>query len=103
MSIPRSSQNAASASCLWRQILSLIIFKKEKIMAQNQVDLTPGTAGNTTGLHVHTPAGHSASEFNHPTDFPTVTAGANPPAGGKAISVKIQGTQGQTVRFSNPS
>jgi hypothetical protein len=68
-----------------------------------QLDLTPATAGNTTGLHVHTPAGHSASEFNHPTDNPSVTPGATSPVGGKAVSVKIQGTQGQTVRFSNPS
>lgn len=33
----------------------------------NQVDLTPATA---PGLHVHVPAGHSASEFNNPSDNP---------------------------------
>ena len=69
----------------------------------NQLDLNPGTAGNTTGLHVHVPAGQSASAVNHATDFPSVTAGATPPASGKAVSTKITGTQGVTVRFSNPS
>jgi hypothetical protein len=69
----------------------------------NQVDITPATATIGTGLHVHTPAGASASQFNHPTDFPSVTPAATAPAGGKAVKTTIQGTQGQAVRFSNPS
>lgn len=69
----------------------------------NQVDLQPGTAGNTTGLHIHTPMGHSASEFNNMSDNPNVTPAATSPAGGKAVSAKITGTQGAVVRFSNPS
>ena len=69
----------------------------------NQLDLQPSTLGNTTGLHVHAPAGASASQFNHATDFPSVVPVGTAPAGGKAVSTKILGTQGQTVRFSNPS
>jgi hypothetical protein len=69
----------------------------------NQLDLTPSTSGNGTGLHFHGPAGASASQFDHPTDFPSVSARATLPAGGTAVSVKITGTQGQVIRFSNPS
>jgi hypothetical protein len=34
----------------------------------NQVDLTPATP---PGIQAHVPTGHSASEFNNPTDNPT--------------------------------
>ena len=36
----------------------------------NQVDLPPATPGNTTGLHVHVPAGQSANVITNPTDNP---------------------------------
>ena len=68
-----------------------------------QIDLTPATPGNTTGIHFHGTAGQAASAFNNMTDFPNTTPAATSPADGKTVSVKIPGTQGQTVRFSNPS
>jgi hypothetical protein len=67
----------------------------------NQVDLTPGTAGNSTGLHVHTPVGHSASENNNPSDAPGQTKNAS---GGPTVVLKVKGADGQSnLRFANPS
>ena len=60
----------------------------------NQVDLTPATSGNTTGLHVHTPNGQSASAVNNPSDSPSTPA----KTGAKAVTVTVAG-----VRFSSPS
>lgn len=68
----------------------------------SQIDLTPAT-NPTLGLHVHTPAGSSASAFNHATDFPVVAPGAALPTGGKAVKASVQGTPEQVVRFANPS
>jgi hypothetical protein len=86
---------------------SLIKVKRKVKMATSkmatQIDITPATAGNTTGLHVHTPSGHSASEFNHATDNPSVTPAAASNAQGKAVKVAISGTDKQSVRFANPS
>jgi len=70
-----------------------------KTNMSNQFDLTPATA---PGLHVHVPAGHSASEFNNPTDNPNTPATANPPAGGKAVIASIIGTDKTKIRFANP-
>jgi hypothetical protein len=67
-----------------------------------QIDLVPATPGNTTGLHFHGTAGQSASAVNNPSEFPSVTPGAAPPAGGKAVSVKIAQSNGGP-RFSNPA
>jgi hypothetical protein len=52
----------------------------------NQVDLTPNSSGNSTGLHVHVPNGQTASVVNNPSDTP------NSPA-----------TIGTGSKFSNPS
>jgi hypothetical protein len=68
-----------------------------------QVDITPSSGPTGLNIHFHGPAGHSASEFNNVSDFPNVAPGASAPSGGKAVSTKIQGTQGQAVRFANPS
>jgi len=66
----------------------------------NQTDLTPGTAGNTTGIHFHGPNGQSANVANNPSDFPTGKANSS---GAPTVTKTITGTQGQVVRFSNPS
>lgn len=60
----------------------------------NQVDLTPGTAGNSSGLHVHVPNGNSACSYNNAADFPSVS----PKVTGTAVMKNVSG-----VRFSNPS
>jgi hypothetical protein len=72
-------------------------------MANNQnVDLTPGAnpvALGGPGLHFHSP-GKSAGEFNDPSSFPST----NPLASGpKAVTVKVTGTPGVVIKFSNPS
>jgi len=69
-------------------------------MANNQVDLNPGTSGNKTGLHFHGPTGASASDINDPSSFPSVPANSTAP---KAVSTKIAGTPGLTIKFSNPA
>lgn len=63
----------------------------------NQTDLTPATTGNTTGLHVHVPNGQSANVITNPTDNPS------PAKSGVQTTVKVVGTPGSAVRFSNPS
>jgi hypothetical protein len=63
----------------------------------NQVDVTPST-NPTLGIHLHVPAGASASGFNNMSDFPAVPAKSTSPSGGKAVQVTVAG-----VRFSNPS
>ena len=65
----------------------------------NQIDLTPSTT--PTGLHVHVPNGQTASVVNNPADFPAVPAQVG--TGTKTVTAKINGTQGSTVRFSNPA
>ena len=64
------------------------------------IDLVPVPG---TSVTVHVPSGQSANVANHPTDFPSVTPGATLPSGGKAVKVTIQATQGQAIRFANPS
>lgn len=64
----------------------------------NQVDLTPATF--SSGLHFHAPNGQSAGAVNNPSDSPNAAANANV---AKAVTVKVTGTQGATIRFSNPS
>jgi len=73
-------------------------------MANNQVGLTPST-NPSLGLHIHVPSGVSANTFTHPTDFPSVSANATPPSGGKSLKASIQGqgTDRVQVRFANPS
>lgn len=56
-----------------------------------QIDLTP-TPSNTTGLHVHVPAGQSANAVDNPSDFPA------PSKSGTQVTVKVAG-----VRFASPS
>ena len=56
----------------------------------NQIDLGPN---NPTGLHIHVPAGISASAANSPSDFPTPSV-----KGGTQVTVKVAG-----VRFASPS
>ncbi len=68
-------------------------------MANSQVDLTPGTAGNTTGLHVHVPNGASACNVSNPTEAPSIPANSTAP---KVVSVKIAQANGGP-RFQNPS
>ena len=53
--------------------------------------------------YMHSPAGHSASEFTHPTDAPSPAATAAPPAGGKATVVIVIATDRRKVLFANPS
>jgi len=60
----------------------------------NQIDLTPAT---TPGIHAHVPNGHSASEFNNPSDAPA------PSKSGKGTVVSVVGTDKAKVRFANPS
>jgi hypothetical protein len=62
------------------------------------IDLNPGTPGNSTGLHVHVPAGQTASVVNNPSDFPSLPA----KIGGKTVSVAIAPATGGP-RFCNPS
>jgi hypothetical protein len=62
----------------------------------NQTDLTPAS-NPALGLHIHVPSGQSASAFNNSSDFPA------PPRSGVAITVKVNGTPGSQVRFSNPA
>lgn len=62
----------------------------------NQVDLTPSTPGNTTGLHVHVPVGVSASAANNPSDSPA------PSKSGTQVTAKIAQANGGP-RFSNPA
>lgn len=62
----------------------------------NQVDLTPATTGNSTGLHFHAPAGNSASAVNNPSDSPA------PAKSGTQVTAKISQANGGP-RFSNPS
>lgn len=62
-----------------------------------QIDLSPATPGNTTGLHIHVPSGQSANVADNPSDFPA------PSKSGVATVAKISGTQGSQVRFANPS
>jgi hypothetical protein len=65
----------------------------------NQVDLTPASS-NTTGLHVHTPNGASASGFDNPTDVITPIA----KAAVTSVAKNINGVDGKIcVRFANPS
>jgi len=59
----------------------------------NQIDLTPATK---PGIHVHVPAGQSASAVNNPSDFPP------PSQSGKQTIVTVN-TPGAKVRFANPS
>lgn len=65
----------------------------------SQIDLTPATGAPF--LHVHVPSGQSASVVNNPADFPAVPAQVG--TGTKTVTTKINGTQGSTVRFSNPA
>ena len=67
----------------------------------NQIDLTPASSGNITGLHVHVPSGQSASLVNNPSDVPNSPATVG--TGTKTVSVKISGTPGSQVRFSSPA
>lgn len=62
----------------------------------NQVDLTPATPGNTTGLHAHLPSGQSANVLTNTTDNPT------PSKSGTEVTAKISQPPGGP-RFSNPS
>jgi hypothetical protein len=63
---------------------------------RNQVDLVH--VASLPNIEVHVPNGQSASNTNgNPTDNPA------PPRSGSAVSVKISGTDKQTVRFQNPS
>ena len=66
-----------------------------------QTDITPSTTlgggSQPNGLHIHVSNGASASKFDNPTDVPA------PPKSGTATTVKIAGTQGAVVRYSNPS
>ena len=65
-----------------------------------QVDLTPASSGNTTGLHVHVPSGQSASLVNNPSDAPNSPSTVG--TGTKVVTVKIAQANGGP-RFSNPS
>jgi hypothetical protein len=58
------------------------------------IDLNPGTPGNSTGLHVHVPAGQTASVVNNPADFPSSPA----KTGAKSVTANVAG-----VRFASPS
>jgi hypothetical protein len=62
------------------------------------IDLSPGTPGNNTGLHVHVPAGTSAAAFNNCSDFPVAAPTAAPTGAGKSVVVNVAG-----VRFASPS
>lgn len=68
----------------------------------NQVDLLPSTPGNTTGLHVHVPAGVSASTVNNPSDAPSVSRAAVPNSAGKAVAVTVAPGIAP-CRFANPA
>ena len=66
------------------------------------VDLTPGAnpvALGGPGIHFHNP-GHSASEFNNSSDFPSVPANSN---ASKGTKVTVTGTPGAVVRFASPA
>jgi len=63
------------------------------------IDLTPLPG---TSAHVHVPSGLSSAHANNPSDFPNAAPSASN-SQGKAINTKINSTQGQTVRFANPS
>lgn len=79
----------------------------------NQIDLTPGAnpvSLGGPGIHFHAPNGNSASCTGiivNP-DGTTSISGSNPtdnpaPAKGKQTTVKVTGTPGVVIRFSNPS
>lgn len=72
----------------------------------NQVDLTPATPGNTTGLHAHLPSGQSANVLTNTTDNPTpsksgteVTAKISQPPGGAAFQQPIARSKSQGTFF----
>jgi hypothetical protein len=66
----------------------------------NQVDITPASSGNTTGLHAHVPNGNSAGAYNNPADFPN----ASPKAAVTAVTKTVTGADGKAIlRFANPS
>ena len=66
----------------------------------NQVDFAPSSSGNSTGLHVHVPAGQSAGVVNNPSDTPNSPATVG--TGGKVVTAKIAPANGGP-RFANPS
>ena len=68
-------------------------------MANTQIDLMPGTSGNTTGLHFHSPNGASACNVTNPTEAPSIPANST---AAKVVSVKIAQANGGP-RFQNPS
>ena len=60
----------------------------------NQIDLTPVEAPR---IHAHVPNGHSASEFNNPSDA------SAPAQSGKATVVTVTASPGTKVPFANTS
>lgn len=69
-------------------------------MANIQQDFTPSSTPGP-GVHYHCPSGQTASVVNNSSDFPAVPA--NVGTGSKTVTIKISGTQGSQVRFSNPA